>query len=640
MVKSNTKQYSVSLIEIEKNEYLNIKKMKKLSLVAFMVLFMLSCKQTKEVVHKQSSTPETASYWQQQIDYSMDIDVDVNKYQYKGIQKAVYTNNSPDELTKVFYHLYFNAFQPGSQMDVRSLNIKDPDRRVGDRISKLQPDEIGYIKVNSLQQNGVSVAFETVGTILEVTLDTPIKSGESVTFDMLFEAQVPAQIRRSGRNNKEGVALSMAQWYPKMAEYDFQGWHTPPYIAREFHGVWGNFDVKLTIDKTYVVGGTGYLQNPQEIGHGYEEASKPLNVPSTDKLTWHFKAPKVHDFVWAADPKYKHDVLKMDNGIDLHFLYKKNLAPEYLKNWKDLQKPTAALMTYFSEHVGQYPYKQYSVIQGGDGGMEYAMATLITGKRKYGSLFGVTAHEMAHTWFQFLLASNESLHPWMDEGFTSYISNKASAEILKNSEGKNPNSGPYRGYNYITKNGLEEPLTTHADRYNTNAAYSVGSYGKGSMFLSQLEYVIGAENVAKGLKKYFADFSFKHPTPNDIKRTMEKVSGIHLDWYLNEWIQTTHTIDYGVKTVNGTEVTLERIGQMPMPVDVDVTYVDGSTESFNIPLRVMRGNKPTAATVLEDWAWAHPTYTFQTAKTIQSVVIDNSKLMADVNDDNNIFEVE
>tara|TARA_B110000090_G_scaffold23994_1_gene23687 strand:- start:3362 stop:4747 length:1386 start_codon:yes stop_codon:yes gene_type:complete len=454
---------------------------------------------------------------------------------------------------------------------------------------------------------------------------------------MLFEAQVPAQIRRTGRNNKEGVALSMAQWYPKMAEYDFQGWHTPPYIAREFHGVWGSFDVKLTIDKTYVIGGTGYLQNPQEIGHGYEDASKTLNVPSTDKLTWHFKAPKVHDFVWAADPEYKHDVLKMDNGIDLHFLYKKNLAAEYLKNWKDLQKPTAALMTYFSKHVGQYPYKQYSVIQGGDGGMEYAMATLITGERKYGSLFGVTAHEMGHTWFQFLLASNESLHPWMDEGFTSYISNKASAEILNNTDGENPNAGPYRGYNYVIKNGLEEPLTTHADRYNTNFAYGRGSYGKGSMFLSQLEYVIGAENVAKGLKKYFIDFSFKHPTPNDIKRTMEKVSGIHLDWYLNEWVQTVHTIDYGVKTVTGNEVTLERIGQMPMPIDVEVTYDDGSVENFNIPLRLMRGHKPTSATVLEDWAWAHPTYTFKTTKKVKTVVIDKSKLMADINDDNNVF---
>jgi hypothetical protein len=611
--------------------------MKKILLLTISAMFVLSCKQTKEIVYKQSNAASASEYWQQHIDYTMEIDVDVNSYQYKGTQKAVYTNNSPDELKKVFYHLYFNAFQPGSQMDVRSLNIKDPDRRVLDRISKLQPNEIGYIKVNLLKQNGASVAFETVGTILEVTLDNPIQPGESVTFDMLYEAQVPAQIRRSGRNNKEGVALSMAQWYPKMAEYDFQGWHTPPYIAREFHGVWGDFDVKLTLDKSYVVGGTGYLQNPQEIGHGYQDNSKDLKVPATDKLTWHFKAPNVHDFVWAADPEYKHDILKMDNGIDLHFLYKKNLAPDHLKNWIDLQKPTAKLMAYFSKHVGQYPYKQYSVIQGGDGGMEYAMATLITGKRKFGSLFGVTAHEKAHTWFQFLLASNESLHPWMDEGFTSYISNKASAEILNKGGGKNPNTGPYRGYNYIIKNGLEEPLTTHADRYNTNAAYGMGSYGKGSMFLSQLEYVIGAENVAKGLKKYFIDFSFKHPTPNDIKRTMEKVSGIHLDWYLNEWVQTTHTIDYGVKTVDGSEITLERIGQMPMPIDVEVTYTDDTKESFNIPLRVMRGSKPTSAKILKDWAWAHPTYTFKTSKTVKSVVIDKSKLMADINGENNVF---
>ncbi len=613
--------------------------MKKLLLLTFSVVFILSCTQTKEAVYKQAKAPNTTTYWQQHIDYTMDIDVDVNNYQYKGTQKAVYTNNSPDELKKVFYHLYFNAFQPGSQMDVRSLNIKDPDARVRDRISKLQPNEIGYIKVNSLKQNGAAVRFETVGTILEVTLNTAIKPGESVTFDMLFNAQVPAQIRRSGRNNKEGVALSMAQWYPKMAEYDFEGWHTPPYIAREFHGVWGNFEVKLTIDKDYLVGGTGYLQNAQEIGHGYQDTSKALNVPNTDKLTWHFKAPNVHDFMWAADPDYKHDVLKMENGIDLHFLYKKNLEADYLKNWQDLQPKTAELMTYFSEHVGKYPYKQYSVIQGGDGGMEYAMATLITGKRKFGSLFGVTAHEMAHTWFQFLLASNESLHPWMDEGFTSYISNKASHQILQKGA-KNPNTGPYRGYNYVIENNIEEPLTTHADRYHVNTAYSVASYVKGSMFLSQLEYVIGADNVAKGIKKYFTDFSFKHPTPNDIKRSMEKVSGIHLDWYLNEWTQTTHTIDYGIKAVNAKKITLERIGKMPMPIDLEVTYTDGSTERFNIPLRMMRSNKPTTRTVIEDWTWAHPTYSFITAKTVKSVTIDKSKLMADVNNDNNVFEVK
>lgn len=613
--------------------------MKKNLLLVFTIALVTSCTQTKEVTYQQKNDAKFTTYWQQHIDYSMNIDVDAAKHQYKGTQKAVYTNNSPDELTKVYYHLYFNAFQPGSQMDVRSLNIKDPDRRVRDRISKLNADEIGYIKVNSLKQNGAAVSYETVGTILEVTLNKPIKSGESVTLDMDFDAQVPVQIRRTGRDNKEGVALSMSQWYPKMAEYDFEGWHTPPYIAREFHGIWGNFDVKISIDKDYVLGGTGYLQNPQEIGHGYEDKTKPLNVPNTDKLTWHFKAPNVHDFMWAGDPNYNHDVFKMTNGIDLHFLYKKDLEAKYLSNWKDLQPKTAELMTYFSKHVGQYPYKQYSVIQGGDGGMEYAMSTLITGKRSFGSLFGVTAHEMAHTWFQFLLATNESKHPWMDEGFTSYISNKASYEILKRGD-KNPNAGPYRGYNYLVKNNIEEPLTTHADRYNTNAAYSSGSYGKGSMFLSQLEYVIGADNVANGLKKYFNDFSFKHPTPNDIKRSMEKVSGIHLDWYLNEWTQTIHTIDYGVKSVDGMNITLERVGKMPMPIDLEVVYVDGSVENFNIPLRIMRGNKPTSATVIEDWGWAMPTYSFKTSKAVKSVTIDKSKLMADVNDNNNVFEVK
>ncbi len=606
-------------------------------LFAFFGIALVACAQTKEAANKGKSTSSSdSSYWQQAVDYTMDIDFDIDTYQYKGKQKLVYTNNSPDVLDKVFYHLYFNAFQPGSQMDVRSRTIRDPDRRVRDRISKLKPNEIGYIKVNSLKQNGSTVSFETVGTILEVVLNSPIKPGESVTFEMDFDAQVPVQIRRSGRNSKEGIALSMAQWYPKLAEYDFEGWHTPPYIGREFHGVWGDFDVTIHLDRNYTIGGSGYLQNPQEVGHGYEDKTKPLNVPKGDKLTWHFKAPNVHDFMWGADNAYNHDIFKMENGIDLHFFYKKTLEEKYLKNWKELQPKTAELMTYFSENIGPYPYKQYSVVQGGDGGMEYAMSTLVTGRRSFGSLFGLTAHEFAHTWFQFLLATNESLHPWMDEGFTSYISNKAENKIL-NENKSNPHTGSYRGYRTIVSRGYEESLSTHADRYNTNWAYGTASYSKGNIFLSQLEYVIGSDNVAKGLKKYFADFSFKHPTPNDIKRSMEKVSGLHLDWYLNEWTQTTHTIDYAVKSVEGKTITLERIGQMPMPIDLEVTYEDGTTEPFNIAIEMMRGNKPTSATILKDWGWAYPTYSFETSKNVKAVVIDNSGLMADIDLSNNRF---
>ncbi len=607
-------------------------------------LLLLACGSTA-----QNST-NNKNYWQQKVDYTMDIDMDVKTYQYEGKQKLVYTNNSPDELNKVFYHLYFNAFQPNSQMDARLHTIEDPDKRMVEskgtveqpflesRIAKLSSSEIGYIKVNSLTQDGKTVSYETVGTILEVTLNKPIKPGKKATFVMDFKAQVPKQIRRSGRNSKEGVALSMTQWYPKMAEYDFEGWHTPPYIAREFHGVWGNFDVTLHIDKNYVVGGTGDLQNPQEVGHGYEDKNKSLKLPEGNKLIWKFKGKNIHDFTWAADPEYQHDIFKMDNGIDLHFLYKKTLDANFLENWKKLQPKTADLMTYFSNNIGPYPYKQYSVIQGGDGGMEYAQCTLITGKRSWGSLFGVTAHELAHNWFQFLLATNESKHPWMDEGFTTYISNKAENEILEKGK-ENPNLGSYSSYINLAISGKEKPLSTHADRYETNFAYGRGSYSKGSVFLGQLEYIIGSENVAKTLKKYYNDFAFKHPTPNDIKRTAEKVSGIHLDWYLNEWTQTTHTIDYGIKYVKNQEITIERIGAMPMPIDLEVVYTDGTKESFYIPLEIMRGAKTTDAKLLKDWGWAYPTYTFTASKSVKSVQIENG-LMADVNPLNNTFSVE
>ncbi len=217
--------------------------------------------------------------WQQRVKYAMDINMDVNTNRFTGKQKLEYTNNSPDTLTKVYYHLYWNAFQPNSMMDARSQALgkiktnrgPDWDGRVRDRIANLQPDEIGYQKILSLKLNGVAQPYTVEETILEVKLTKPILPKSTVTFDMDFEAQVPLQVRRSGRDNPQtGVRLSMSQWYPKLCEYDYEGWHPTPYIAREFYGVWGDFEVKITIDKNYLIGGTGYLQNPNQIGYGYE----------------------------------------------------------------------------------------------------------------------------------------------------------------------------------------------------------------------------------------------------------------------------------------------------------------------------------------------------------------------------------
>lgn len=590
-------------------------------------------------------------YWQQHVDYTMDVQIDVETYQYTGTQKLVYTNNSPDELKRVYYHLYFNAFQPDSEMDARLRTIKDGDKRMlnddgTSRITNLTPNEIGYLHATTLTQDGAAVTFEEEGTILVVDLAKPIAPGAKTTLEMAFKGQVPLQIRRSGRNSAEGVALSMSQWYPKLSEYDFEGWHPNPYIAREFHGVWGDFDVKLTLDKKYTVGGTGYLQNPDEVGHGYQSPGTKVKTKGKT-LTWHFKAPMVHDFMWAADPEYVHDVVPMENGPTLHFLYKNK--PELQKNWKDLQPKTVAAMEFFSKNVGKYPYEQYSVIQGGDGGMEYAMSTLITGERSFGSLVGVMVHEMAHSWFQHILATNESKHSWMDEGFTSFISSLCMNQIMEQNK-ENPFEGSYKGYYALVKSGKEQPQTTHADRYHLNFAYGIAAYSKGSVFLSQLGYVIGQDKLMETLQKYFEDFKFKHPVPNDIKRTAEKVSGMELDWYLTDWTQTTNTIDYAIKEVKAegdkTKVVLERIGLMPMPLDILVVDAAGTQETVYIPLQMMRGEKENPypnlnRTIAKDWAWAFPTYELIIDKPYDQVIglsIDPSQLMADVDRENNVWQ--
>ena len=583
-------------------------------------------------------------YWQQHVDYTMDVKMDVNTFNYEGTQKLIYTNNSPDNLEQVFYHLFYNAFQPGSEMDVRSMTIADADTRVGDRISKLQKEDFGFLNVVSLTQNKIPLKYNTSGTVLEVQLNEPIKSGESAIFEMRFEGQVPPVIRRAGKNSQEGVALSMAQWYPKMAEYDFEGWHADPYIGREFHGVWGDFDVKLTLDKNYTVGGTGYLQNPNEIGHGY--GTKETKNDS-DLLTWHFVAPNVHDFTWAADPNFVHDTLQVPDGPMLHFLYKKSLKRKYKKRWKDLQIPASEIMQYYSKNVGKYPYDQYSVIQGGDGGMEYGMCTLITGERTFEGLLGVTAHEIGHTWFQFLMASNESKHPWLDEGFAEYTCTLIENSIL-GVETSEPMKRHFNRYFDLGLSGKEQPMSTHADRFAYNRSYSISTYSKGALVLAQLRYIIGEENFWESLKKYYNDWAFKHPTPNDFMRCAEKTSGMELEWFLTDWTQTTNTIDYGVKDAVALEgqtiVTLERIGLMPMPVEVQVLMKDGRKKEYYIPLQMMRGERPLRnnETLLEDWAWAYPEYRFTVGVNpakIESITIDVNKETADINKENNQLKI-
>ncbi|MFM2146753.1 MAG: hypothetical protein RL732_1589 [Bacteroidota bacterium] len=614
--------------------------------------------------------------WQQRVKYVMDITMDVNTNRFTGKQKLSYTNNSPDTLDRLYYHLYFNAFQPNSMMDARSRELgkiragrgADWDGRVRDRILNLKPDEIGYQNIQSLTLNGIPQEFKVMETILEVRLSKPILPKTTVVLEMAFDAQVPLQVRRSGRDNPQtGVRYSMSQWYPKLCEYDYEGWHPTPYVAREFYGVWGDYEVNITIDRKYILGGTGYLQNPQQIGYGYEVPGSSVARPAGDKLTWRFQAPNVHDFMWAADPEYKHLVRQVSNGPTLHVLYKnKSGNPRNDTAWTEVANAAVTVLPYIEREFGTYPYKQYSFIHGGDGGMEYPMGTLLSGPG-----LGTVFHEWMHTWYQMLMATNESLYAWMDEGFTDWATQRVSAfyretvtrprlsgnvaalKKLDSAAAELPleQSGVYDSYFALAKSGLEEPMTTHADHFNTNFAYSLAAYSKGAVFLEQLGYITGASVRDRILQEYYRLWRYKHPNVNDFMRVAEKVSGLKLDWYKEYWVNTTKTIDYGIDSLweegTGINIRLKRIGKMPMPQDVLVEFKNGQKILCYIPQFDMFGSKPQedttiTRTVYEPWRWTHPEYVFKVEGKIadlKSIEIDPSQRMADLERRNNRLEV-
>jgi len=586
------------------------------------------------------------TYWQQKVSYTMHIDMDVNNHTFKGKQTLTYTNNSPDTIDQVFYHLYYNAFQPGSEMDIRSRNLPDPDRRVGSRISQLKPDQTGYHQIKILQQDGQPINYKTKGTILQAKLNQPLPPGKSTVLYMEFDSQVPIQIRRTGRNSIEGVDYSMAQWYPKLCEYDYQGWHSHPYIGREFYGVWGDFDVTIHIDSRYTLGATGYLQNPDEARHGYQTSGTPQT--ESKKTIWHFIAPNVHDFVWAADRDYVVDYAQVPDGPKLYFVYQGDTLVEY---WKNLAPYMVKFFQIMEKKFGKYPYDVFSFIQGGDGGMEYPMATLITARGSFHGLVSVSVHEAAHNWFYGVLATHELLYPWMDEGFTTYAQDYV-LNLLFDAKSSNPFEDNYKSYLFLAQSPDREPLSTHGDFYKKNMTYGISSYSAGAVFLHQLSYIIGQDVFDKGMLRYFNEWKFKHPTPNDFIRVMEKTSGIELNWYLEQFVYTTNNIDYGIQSViesnQKTTINLQRIGAFPMPVDLIIKLENGKHLFYHIPLDLMRGvkneilynEKPVVA---DSWFWVDPNYTLTipyAMNKIKSITINPDLRMADIDLKNNAWSLK
>ncbi|WP_027375838.1 M1 family metallopeptidase [Kaistella palustris] len=592
-------------------------------------------------------------YYQQSAKYKMDIDVDAENFTYQGKQTLTYTNNSPDELNVVYFHLYWNAFKPGSLMDQRVASQgKNGDSRLQkdgiSRLASIPKEEEGAQNIHWIKQNGKDLTFEIQETVMKVNLNTPLKANSSTTFTMEWDAVIPMQIRRAGRNNREGIAMTVTQWYPKIAEYDYDGWATFDYIGREFHAPFADFDVNIKIDKDYVIGAGGTLQNPLDV-KGYDSNAK-IKADQNNKVTWKWTAKNILDFAWAADKDYTVENFTVLDGPKVYFVYQKS---EKTKLWEESKPYVSKFFQLMNAAFGRYVYPTYSFIQGGDGGMEYGMCTMILGEAtSLQGLLGLMVHEGGHSWNQQILAYNEAVRPWMDEGFTSYFESMVMHQLFPPAEATaNPFVGTIDSYRNFVKRGIEEPAVWFGDHHDNGSAYSFASYVKGELFLVQLGYIMGEENLSLTLKEFYRTWKLKHPTDRDLMHIAQRTSGMDLKWFQNYWINTTKTIDYAVKDVsygeNSTTITLENKGSVPMPVDFSILTKDKKVINYQIPLNMTHVWKKKDIygdfKTLAYWPWTQKEYSFTipyTKAEIALLGIDFSQRLADVNPEDNFVEVK
>ncbi len=596
---------------------------------------------------------QNTDYYQQHAQYKMNVDVDAKKFTYQGNQEITYTNNSPDQLEVVYFHLYWNAFKKGSMMANRVKKRRgDGDRRLfvdgKSKLVNIPHNEEGGQNIHWIKQNGKSLKFEIQETILKVYLAESIQPHSSTQFTMEWDAVIPKQIRRAGRNNAEGIDMTMTQWYPKIAEYDYDGWATFDYVGREFHAVFSDYDVKINIDKNYIIGASGVLQNPDSV-KGYVAKPK-IKKGKKGKVTWHWKAKNILDFAWASDRDYIVENFEINDGTKIYFVFQKN---EKTAHWEESKPLVKNFFQIMNAKFGEYQYPVYSFIQGGDGGMEYGMCTMISGEgRSLENLVGLMCHEGAHSWFQQMLATNESMRPWMDEGFTSYATSFVMYQLFPPKQNiPHPFINAVGGYIDFTKTGKEEPAVWLGDHHNTGSGYGVASYTKGETYLVELGYIVGEQNLDKILKAYFSTWKMKHPNDRDFLHIAQKVSGMDLKWFHHYWINTTKTIDYGIKKVDyqkdKTLITLTKKGEIPMPIDFSVLTQNNKVVNFQIPTNLTRTwkSKDIFGTfkTLPYWAWTSDEYTFSipyTKDQLKVLGIDFSQRMADVNPEDNFVEVK
>lgn len=596
------------------------------------------------------------SYFQQEVNYKIDVRLDDKNLMLHAFQEFEYINNSPDELSFIYIHLWPNAYA-----DNQSAMAKQQYRDGNKIMEDLAEKDKGFIDSLDFKVNGVKVEFlynlshRDIGKLI---LKSPLKPGEKITVSTPFRVKIPSgKISRLGH---VGESFQITQWYPKPAVYDKEGWHQMPYLTQgEFYSEFGSFDVSITLPENYVVGATGDLQTQSEIEFLNKKAKDSIRISggagkvankipeSSDKMkTIRYTQSKIHDFGWFADKRFH--VLKGE--IELPYSKRKvttwaMFTPRNAYLWDEIAIESLNDATYwYSKWNGDYPYNQVTAVDGtisAGGGMEYPNVTVIGSSGSAISLETVIVHEVGHNWFYGILGSNERVHPWMDEGIntaneirymeTKYPNNEQFSDNFGGVAnaihlgGLSHHCGNHLTYQISAGNGKDQPIELHSNEY-TPLNYGAIVYAKTGLVFSYLRDYLGDELYDKCMSIYFESWKFKHPQPADIRVVFEKETGKDLSWFFDDLVNSTKQIDYKIQRVKKNEtgsktVVLANKSDLIAPVRVDAFSKGKKVESVW-----------TSGGKFEDVEAVF------TSKDIDKVVIDSENKMPEKNKSNNTWE--
>ncbi len=607
------------------------------------------------------------NYWQQDVHYKIKAIINDSTDIITGDYELKYWNNSPDTLHYLYFHLYQNAFQPHSHMTSLYEN-----NHIDIKYGKYEKQGLGTT-VENISIKGESVTTELDNTILKVFLNEPLLPHSKLTVKLDFKTyyDIGTLRRRMKTFNKFGFKhYDGVHWYPSICVYDRKfGWTTEQHTDKEFYADFGTFDVALTFPNDYIVDATGILQNrhivlPKALRDTldiskYKKYSGTISTPiqrdDSKPKTWIFHAENVHNFAFTADPTYRIGELKW-NGVKIITLAQEPNA----KHWQESGKFARDVIKTYSNDFGMYIWPKIIIADAQDG-MEYPMLTLDGGK--YPRHQGLLAHEIGHMWFYGMLGSNETYRAFLDEGFTQFLTiwsmdtlTGKSNNYKRFSNYTNRNKYPYQNrYHYLyypyiktVRHGYDMPLNTHSGDFN-GATRHGGGYGlvyyKAGVMLYNLRYVLGDELFQNAMKYYVNKFKIAHPYPEDFRQSIIEYTKVDLNWFFDQWLETTKTIDYRIDKVKKKDgkytIIFERKGEMQMPLDFTITLKSGKQVKYHIPNTwFVKDTKDSVLTRWYGWGNMHKTYeaTIQMDEKIKQIEIDPDHYIADIDLTNNVWK--